>query len=134
MSRQNRKVWLLCIVFSAATVARAATLTFQPPVNYPVGTAPHAVAVGDFNGDGALDLAVVNASDGSVSVLLGHGDGTFEAAMNFSACSNCNRIATGDFNGDGESDLALLRPGDSTAGDNGDVSIFLSNGDGTFVE
>jgi len=134
MSTQNRRVWLLCIVFSAATVARAATLTFQPPVNYPVGTAPLAVAVGDFNGDGALDLAVVNASDGSVSVLLGHGDGTFEAAMNFSACNNCNRIATGDFNADGKSDLAVLRPGDVTVGDDGDLSIFLSNGDGMFVK
>jgi hypothetical protein len=34
--------------------------TFQLPVNYPVGDGPQSVAVGDFNHDGKLDLAVAN--------------------------------------------------------------------------
>src|SRR5262249_14539320 len=49
-----------------------------------VGTTPIAIAVGDFNGDGVLDLAVVNSGDNNISILLGNGDGTFAAAGPFS--------------------------------------------------
>ena len=35
----------------------------------------------DFNGDSRLDLAVTNVSDGTVSILLGNGNGTFQAAV-----------------------------------------------------
>jgi len=42
-----------------------------------VGESPIEAATGDFNGDGKLDLAVVNNGDGTVSILLGNGDGTF---------------------------------------------------------
>src|SRR5437773_2037201 len=136
--RKIALILCLLLLFAVSNTASAVTLGFQPAVTYPVGNAPTAVAAGDFNGDGELDLAVVNvgnastSDDGSVSILLGNGDGTFKAAMNFRGCKNCNRIAAADFNADNKSDLALLRPGDASAGDNGDVTIFLSNGDGTF--
>jgi len=94
------------------------------------------VAAGDFNADGTQDLGVANAGDGTVSILLGNGDGTFKAATGFGACKNCNKIfffvAAGDFNSDSRSDLAVVRPGDANASDDGDITIFLSNGDGTF--
>ena len=49
------------------------------------GSSPRSmVAVGDFNGDGKPDLAVVNGSSNNVSVLLGNGDGSFQAAQNLS--------------------------------------------------
>jgi hypothetical protein len=51
--------------------------TFQTHVEYPTGSNPTSVAVGDFNGDGKLDLAVTNSADNTVSILLGNGDGTF---------------------------------------------------------
>lgn len=53
--------------------------TFQTHVDYPTGTSPTSVAVGDFNGDGKLDLAVTNQDDNTVSILLGNGDGTFKS-------------------------------------------------------
>jgi FG-GAP-like repeat len=53
--------------------------TLQTHVDYPTGTTPKSVAVGDFNGDGKLDLAVTNKDDNTVSILLGNGDGTFKS-------------------------------------------------------
>jgi hypothetical protein len=85
------------------------------------------VAVGDFNGDGTLDLAVANFGSNTVSVLLGNGDGTFQAARAFPAGASPRAVAVGDFNGDGLPDLAV-----ANAAVNGTVSVLLGNGDGSF--
>ena len=128
------------VLFLICHLAIAATVRFQPPQTYPVGTNPQAIATGDFNGDGKTDLVVVNygdptaSNDGGVSILFGKGDGTFQTAKSVTSGKNCTRIAAGDFNGDGKDDLALLRPGGANVGDNGDVTIFLGNGDGTFQQ
>jgi VCBS repeat protein/centrosomal CEP192-like protein len=105
--------------------------TFQAAVNYPAGTNPSSVAVGDFNGDGKLDLAVANFGSLNVSVLLGNGDGTFQTAVDYGAGSNPSSVAVGDFNGDGKLDLAVANANSGGFG-NGNGSILLGNGDGTF--
>jgi hypothetical protein len=105
-----------------------------------VGDSPYGVAVGDFNGDGKLDLAIVNvcgsdstcASEGTVSILLGNGDGTFQPQTTYSLGIPGGHIEVADFNGDGKLDLAITECGGSTCGSNGSVSILLGNGDGTF--
>jgi len=103
--------------------------TFAPPVFYPVepGASPTAVAIGDFNRDGKLDIAVTNATGIScVSVFLGKGDGTFNPAANYPASINSYGLVIGDFNGDGWQDIASLSysiPG---------VLVLIGNGDGTF--
>jgi hypothetical protein len=51
---------------------------------FAAGTTPAAVVVGDFNGDGKLDLAVANLNSSNISVLLGNCTGSFAAATNFS--------------------------------------------------
>ena len=58
---------------------------FAAAVNYPAGTAPASVAVGDFNGDGKADLAMANKCSSNVSVLLGNGNGTFQTAVNYAS-------------------------------------------------
>jgi hypothetical protein len=63
--------------------------------------------VADFNGDGFPDVAVANGGSGTVSILLGNGDGTFQGAQNYGAGPSPASIATGDFNGDGFPDLAV---------------------------
>ena len=80
--------------------------------------------MGDFNGDGKLDLAVANASFGNVSILLGTGTGSFSAATNLQACGSS--VAVGDFNGDGKLDLVV------TNNDSNNVSISLGTGTGSF--
>ena len=95
--------------------------TFQAPVAYATGTVPTSVAVGDFNGDGKLDLAVTNlgyhdhynpSSDqpSSISILLGNGDGTFRPHVDYvteTGNDGPSGVIAADFNGDGKLDLAL---------------------------
>jgi hypothetical protein len=57
--------------------------SFFTAPTFPVGTTPVAVAVGDFNGDGKLDLAVVNQGSKTMSVLLGNGDGTEQTRTDY---------------------------------------------------
>ena len=100
--------------------------TFQAAPTYATGSKPVAEAVGDFNGDGNADLAVVNQGDNTVSILLGNGDGTFQTAVSYAVGSHPDAIVVGDFNGDGIFDLAAANLGDNS------VSILYGNGDGTF--
>jgi hypothetical protein len=111
-------------------------------VSYAVGIQPTAAAVGDFNGDGNLDLAVVNqvcppstdlCPPGSVSILLGNGDGTFQSHIAYATGPNPVAAVVGDFNGDGHLDLAVADAVSRiSTGSPGRVSILLGNGDGTF--
>ncbi|MGO8818369.1 MAG: beta strand repeat-containing protein [Terriglobia bacterium] len=103
--------------------------SFQPHVDYAVGSEPVAVVTADLNRDGNLDLIVLNGNNnitGSVSILLGNGDGTFRSHVDYPASGWATSVAVGDFNGDGVPDLAV------TNVTLGTVSILLGNGDGTF--
>jgi Concanavalin A-like lectin/glucanases superfamily/FG-GAP-like repeat len=101
--------------------------TFQSPQDYAAGDIvdPADLVAGQFSGDGHLDLAVTNFGDGTVTVLMGNGDGTFAAPTSFVTGEYPYSIATGDFSGDGRLDLAV------NSGFN-DVAVLLGNGDGTF--
>jgi hypothetical protein len=84
--------------------------TFQPAVTYSVGQGPCAVVVGDFNGDGNLDIATANSGDNTISLLLGNGDGAFQAGGTFPASNfpgSPSSMVVGDFNGDHIPDLAV---------------------------
>jgi hypothetical protein len=99
---------------------------FGTPGSYQTGGGSAAVAVGDFNGDGKIDIATANTTANSVSVLLGNGDGTFRSNFDYSVGAQPVGLSIGDFNGDGKQDLVSV----NQAGDS--VSILLGNGDGTF--
>lgn len=93
--------------------------------NFPSSGSPEYVAVGDFNNDGKMDLAVADYSlKDSIAILLGNGDGTFKPPILSPASPLATWIAVGDFNGDAQLDLAV-------AG-SGEISLLRGNGDGTF--
>jgi len=96
------------------------------PVSFCAGKQPRSLAAGDFNGDSAVDLAVADLGDGSVSILLNDGTGAFkEPALNFLTHSAApNALVVGDFNSDQVLDLAVLSP----AG----VTIMPGDGKGNF--
>jgi len=112
--------------------------TFQPPVGYSLGPSspgPLAVAIDNLNGDRKPDVIVANAA-GSVSVLLGNGDGTLRAPITTMLPNrNAQSLALGDFNHDGNVDVAVAAFGTqsgATRPDDGAVLVLLGQGDGTF--
>jgi hypothetical protein len=83
------------------------------------------IAVGDFNGDGKLDIATANGS--SVGIFLGNGDGTFGTEQDFANTGSSKGVSAADVNGDGKLDLVVT---DNNSG----ITIMIGNGDGTFTQ
>ncbi len=108
-------------------VSAPALAQFETRGSFPASTFPFSVAVGDFNRDGRLDLAVADSCcGGNVAVLLGNGDGTFKRAVYYAAGLAPASIVAADLNGDGNLDLAVANF------DSLYLSVLLGNGDGTF--
>jgi hypothetical protein len=109
--------------------ATSATVTgglFQQVPLFSTQALPNAVAVGDFNGDGNLDVAV--AGDNGVTILLGDGHGNFLPGVLYTTLGTAAiSLVVADFNGDGKLDLAVANYNLVSQ-----VSVFLGNGDGTF--
>jgi hypothetical protein len=113
---------------------------FQSPVLSPTSIEhqrlPASLALGDFNADGRIDLAVtfpnsgIGGGPGDVEIFLGNGDGTLQSAIVYPlsnlVSSHPNGLAVADFNRDGKLDLAVSDSGTDT------VSILIGNGDGSF--
>ncbi len=93
------------------------------------------IAAADFNGDGRIDLVVIDSANNSVDLLLGNGTGGFTASGG-TACVpapfSCSGITAGDFNGDGKPDFAVTNSDDSKSYSI-NVEVFLGNGHGSFT-
>ena len=124
---------LILAAFLLASLSASAQVFVDPP-RYATNEYPNEIVTTDFNKDGNWDVATVD--NYYVSVLLGKPDGTFQQRVDYVLASNFgDSIVAGDFNGDGYPDLAVVS--DPSTGfcdvDNGFLSVFINNGDGTFA-
>ena len=118
----------------------AGRVSFRKAVPYVTsGYNPYSVAIADLNGDGKLDVVVANESqskndpEGSISVMLGKGDGTFHAAVNYSSGGEgAYSISVADVNGDGKLDLVVANGCLGSNCSTGAVGVLLGKGNGTF--
>jgi len=105
---------------------------FAPSVGspFPAGQLPNDIAIGDFNRDGKLDLAIANHEEKHLTILWGDGSGGFTPAPNSPVAvevkPHVHGVATGDLNGDGNLDLVT----DSWANDQ--VMVLFGKGKGSF--
>jgi glucose/arabinose dehydrogenase len=100
---------------------------FEPVQRYATGTQAHGIDTADLNGDGNLDLALANSGSGTVSVLLGRGDGTFASAVNYTVGTEPKSVVAADLNGDGRADLVTANQISNN------VTVLINNGNGTFA-
>ena len=112
---------------SVSFVTTPLPVSFKTQSTYTSSGGPFDVAVGDVNLDGKPDLVNTNAADGTISVLLGNGNGTFATQSAFAVGKFPTGVASADLNGDGKPDLVTTNYADST------ISVLLGNGDGTFA-
>jgi hypothetical protein len=133
VSRASATLTLIIILTVLAIVstplASAQTFMFNR-ADFVTGTGPAVVAVGDFRGNGLMDVVTGNNDTvNTVSVLLGKGDGTFAAHVDYAVGAAPSGIAVGDFNGDGKLDIVVVYGFNDAR-----VAVLLGNGDGTFQE
>ena len=108
------------------SLRQVGTGNFSAPANFPVGSLPRDVAVGDFNGDNVPDIVAANNGFNTVSILIGDGTGNFSAPANFPVGLGPWAVAVGDFNGDNMLDIVTTNNNTTT------VSILIGDGTGNF--
>ncbi len=114
--------FLFSIIFANQVNAQA---TFSLRTDFPAGSKPNSVSIGDFNGDGLPDLAVTNYNSDNISVLLntttpGAVSPTFSSSVNFATGVNPYSVSISDMNGDGKLDLVVANSSSNT------VSVLLN--------
>jgi len=90
-------------------------------------TNPSQIASGDFNGDSKPDLATINTSANTVSILL-NSSGTFSGYNNYTTGTSPTCITLGNFDGANGVDIATA----SSSATAGNVSVLLNTGSGSF--
>ena len=100
---------------------------FGHPTFLPLNGFAFGVATGDINGDGHLDLVVTGSSDNQISLLFGHGDGTFEPDRPFPVGHRSADVVLLDLDDDGDLDMAVA------SAVSGVVLILRNDGTGSFT-
>ena len=112
----------LSVSFDSSAWALPSFIVSQPLV---VPRKPKDIAVGDINGDGIDDIAVVSRGSNKISLVLVQPDGTFRQGASIIIGSRMQSIGIGDFDIDGKADVVV-----STGTRN--IFVIHGNGDGTF--
>ena len=102
------------------TGGSAITATFSPQQTFAAGNGAQAVALGDVNRDGKLDMVTANLGNDTASVLLGNGNGTFQTQTTFATGDSPRSVTLGDVNSDGRLDIITANRDSNT------VSVLLN--------
>jgi FG-GAP-like repeat len=138
-----------CVASTCATTGSVDVLlgngdgTFRQPVSYSSGGLNTvSVAVEDLNGDHKPDIVLLNEyyptngyfPQGTASVLLGNGDGSFQSAVTYASGGyGAASVTVADVDGNGEPDIVIANIcADTLCTSSGAVGVLLNNGDGTF--
>jgi type II secretory pathway component HofQ len=111
--------------------------TFQAPTTLVTGNAPTSIVAQAFNPNAPaiVDLAVTNSTDNTLQIFLGNGAGAFTNGLTYNTGVTPVFVASADVNLDGNLDLVVADSGAATTTNSvgNSVSVFLGNGDGTFI-
>src|ERR1700680_2931073 len=117
MRRSLKGAWnLVAATLCLAAVDSQVSAQFETRAAASTGIyVPNSLAVGDFNGDGKLDVAVVTAlpSPGNVTIFLGNGDGTFTSNVSYQVAVQPFYLTAASLRNNGILDLVV---GDSLSG------------------
>jgi hypothetical protein len=137
----SRKILLWFLLLVSATLANPVFgQSFGSVQKFPVGPIPTKVVAADFNNDTIPDLATLDTSGNSISILIGKGDGSFAPVQHFDIAAAGNfaagtDLAVANITHVGNIDLLVYHSGfpDGATVANEDVSyVFEGRGDGTF--
>jgi hypothetical protein len=117
---------LTMLCFRGAQAEECGLIDLHSVHSFPTGGAPIAIAVKDLNGDGKLDLMVVNSNSVNIAVLIGTGEGSFKEPVEYPVGEKPRSLGVADVNGDNKPDLMTANH------DSGNISVLLGIGDGTF--
>src|SRR5437763_8707829 len=113
--------------FAQASDTYCPTLSFRRAIELTAGSEPASLVSADFNGDGAVDVAVANSGSNDISVFLSQGKEAFTAGTKYAVGGSPRAIVAGDFNSDGRIDLVTANFVTR------DISVMLNAGSGRFV-
>lgn len=114
----------ISVLLGTGTIGAIGLGSLSAPINFTTGTSPNAIATGDLDNDGKLDVAVTNATSAMISVFRNTTSGgalSFAPKLDLSG-SSPRYVAMGDLDGDGKADLVVSNYNNTT------LSIFRNTG------
>jgi FG-GAP-like repeat/Abnormal spindle-like microcephaly-assoc'd, ASPM-SPD-2-Hydin len=133
MKRPDHVKYVCQSVACVLALVAACLAQLETRDSFTTASTPVAVAVGDFNRDGIIDIATVSVAQGpGVQVFIGKGDGTFGIPTAYDIGRATGPIAVADVNLDGKLDLIVVDSACAHSICENSVSVLLGNGDGTF--